>query len=208
MHLPRSLQGRLLALILSLVCGVWIATAVLTWRDVSHELDELLDSHLAQAAALLVAQQAGEIEDDDHGINAPSLHRYAPKVAFQVFHEGRLALRSSNAPAEPMLTFNGRAEEGFQSVTMDGATWRVFATYGRERDTQVFVGEQVAPAGDGGVVVRAPGGSADARARPHAGAAPRSDPAADRGGWCAVRDDAHARCVERPVSAHCGPDGL
>jgi two-component system sensor histidine kinase QseC len=142
MRLPRSLQGRLLSLVLGLVAGVWIATAALTWLDVRHELDELLDSHLAQAAALLVAQQAGGIEDDDHNINAPSLHRYAPKVAFQVFHEGRLALRSSNAPAEPMLAFAG-AEEGFQTVSMGGAMWRVFATHGRERETQVFVGEQV-----------------------------------------------------------------
>jgi two-component system sensor histidine kinase QseC len=143
MHWPRSLQGRLLALILSLVCGVWIATTVLTWRDASDELDELLDSHLAQAASLLVAQQAGEIEDDEHGVNAPLLHHYAPKVAFQVFHEGRLALRSSNAPAEPMLTLMGSAEEGFHSTTMGGVKWRVFATHGTDRDTQVFVGEQV-----------------------------------------------------------------
>ena len=140
---PRSLQGRLLALILALVGSVWITTAILTWRDVSHELDELLDSHLAQAAALLVAQQAGEIEDDDHGINAPSLHRYAPKVAFQVFHEDRLALRSSNAPAEPMLALGNGAEQGFRTIAIGGAMWRVFAAHGRERDTRVFVGEQV-----------------------------------------------------------------
>jgi two-component system sensor histidine kinase QseC len=142
MRLPRSLQARLLSLVLGLVAGVWLATAALTWLDVRHELDELLDSHLAQAAALLVAQQAREIEDDDHSINAPSLHRYAPKVAFQVFHEGRLALRSSNAPAQPMLAFTG-AEEGFRTVSMGGAIWRVFATHGSEQDTQVFVGEQV-----------------------------------------------------------------
>jgi two-component system sensor histidine kinase QseC len=143
MHLPRSLQGRLLALILGLFSIVWLTTASLIWLDARRELDELLDGHLAQAAALLVAQQASEIEDDDQGINAPSLHRYAPKVAFQVFHEGRLALRSSNAPAEPMLANHGDAEEGFRSVTMSGAIWRVFATHGREADTQVFVGEQV-----------------------------------------------------------------
>jgi two-component system sensor histidine kinase QseC len=143
MHLPRSLQGRLLALVLALVAGVWVATAVLTWLDVRHELDELLDSHLAQAAALLVAQQAGEIEDDDHGIDAPLLHRYAPKVAFQVFHEGRLALRSSNAPALPMLALDRQGEDGFLTIAMDGSAWRVFATRGRERDTQVFVGEQI-----------------------------------------------------------------
>ena len=92
MRLPHSLQGRLLTLVLGLVGVVWLVAVVATWVDVRHELDELLDSHLAQAAALLVVQQAGELDDDDT-LDAPPLHRYAPKVAFQVFHEGQLALR-------------------------------------------------------------------------------------------------------------------
>ena len=142
MKLPRSLQGRLLVLVLGLVMGAWLATAMLTWIDVRHELGELLDSHLAQAAALLVVQQTGEI-GDDHRVDAPTLHRYAPKVAFQVFHEGRLALRSSNAPAEPMLEFAGRASHGFKTIDIEGKAWRVFATHGREKDVQVFVGEQI-----------------------------------------------------------------
>lgn len=140
---PRSLQGRLLAWVLGLVAAAWLVTATLTWIDVRHELDELLDGHLAQAAALLVIQQAGEMEDDP-GVDAPVLHRYAPKVAFQVFHEGRLTMRSSNAPAEPMLDFAaGRAAHGFQTVDIADTSWRVFATHGREQDVQVFVGEQV-----------------------------------------------------------------
>ncbi len=110
----------------------------------AHELDELLDSHLAQAAALLVVQQAREIEDDDDGVDAPSLHRYAPKVAFQVFHEGRLALRSANAPAAPMVAAGERFKAGFQDGARSTALrWRVFATHGAERDVQVYVGEQV-----------------------------------------------------------------
>ncbi|MDP2255608.1 MAG: two-component sensor histidine kinase, partial [Polaromonas sp.] len=59
---PRSLQGRLLVMVLTVVVGVWLVTAVMTWFDVSHELDELLDGHLAQAAALLVVQQVQEME--------------------------------------------------------------------------------------------------------------------------------------------------
>ena len=51
MNLPRSLQGRLLVLLLGLVVVAWIATAVLTWIDVRHELEELLDTILAQAPA-------------------------------------------------------------------------------------------------------------------------------------------------------------
>ena len=62
---PGSLQARLLALVLGLVAIVWLGAAVATWIDARHELDELLDGHLAQAAALLVVQQAGEGDDDD-----------------------------------------------------------------------------------------------------------------------------------------------
>lgn len=141
LRLPRSLQGRLLALVLGTTLCVWIATAALTWRDARHEIDELLDGHLAQAAALLVAQQAGEGGDDER-VDAPILHRYAPRVVFQVFHEGRLAMRSANAPAQPMVAaHDGAVLQGFHTVRLDGRDWRVFATHGAERDVQVFVGE-------------------------------------------------------------------
>lgn len=144
----RSLQGRLLALVLSLVLGLWLISAAVVWRDARHELDELLDAHLAQAAALLVAQQVHELEDedDDRGIDAPSLHRYAPKVAFQVFHEGQLVLRSAQAPLSPMVAEGaaaGERREGFSDVSLDGQAWRVFSTRGAERDIQVHVGEQI-----------------------------------------------------------------
>jgi two-component system, OmpR family, sensor histidine kinase QseC len=137
---PASLQGRLLLLVLGTSLAVWLATAALTWRDARHELDELLDGHLAQAAALLVAQQArGE---DDERVDAPTLHRYAPRVVFQVFHEGQLAMRSANAPAQPLVVQGGRSLQGFHSVLLQGERWRVFATRGAHSDVQVFVGEQ------------------------------------------------------------------
>ena len=142
---PASLQGRLLGLVLGLVASVWLASAVVTWFDARRELDELLDGHLAQAAALLVVQQAREIEDDDERrVDTPTLHRYAPQVAFQVFHEGRLALRSANAPAAPMVAADERFQSGLRTVTIDGLAWRVFAAHGAERDVQVYVGEQAA----------------------------------------------------------------
>ena len=139
----RSLQGHLLSLVLGTVVIVWLVTALLTWRDVRHELDELLDGHLAQAAAVLVVQQAQELDDDADSVDAPSLHRYAPKVTFQVFHEGRLMLRSANAPLEPLLTPGDSFKTGFADVQIDGKQWRVFATQGAENDVQVYVGEEM-----------------------------------------------------------------
>lgn len=135
-----SLQARVLWLVLGTSVAVWLAAAVLAWSDARHELDELLDGHLAQAAALLVAQQVhGE---DDERVDAPALHRYAPRVSFQVFHEGRLALRSANAPATPLVTGSGRSLQGFHTIALGGERWRVFATRGAEQDVQVFVAER------------------------------------------------------------------
>ncbi len=108
---PASLQGRLLVAVLGLVAVVWVVAAGATWRDARHELDELLDGHLAQAAAVLVVQQLHEIEEGsaEHGLQAPSLHRYAPRVAFQVWHEGQLVMRSEIAPLAPIM---GKRDDG------------------------------------------------------------------------------------------------
>ncbi len=136
---PKSLQARLLVPLLTLLTVVWLGTALLTWFDASHELDELLDGHLAQAAALLVMQQQAAGDRHDKLDDAPALHKYAPKVMFQVFHEGSLVMSSANAGRTPIST----SSSGFSTVRQgDGELWRVFATQGSESDVQVYVGEQ------------------------------------------------------------------
>lgn len=148
---PGSLQNRLLSGVLGVVVCVWLGTVLLTWLDARHELGELLDGHLAQAAAVLVVQQTREIGDDpredkalgDNSLDAPTLHRYAPKVAFQVFHEGQLALRSANAPTAPMAAADHDFKTGFETVQIADTPWRVFRAYGAERDIQVYVGEKL-----------------------------------------------------------------
>lgn len=133
-----SLQARLLVWLLGLVTLVWLLATVLTWYDTRHELDELLDGHLAQAAALLVMQQARPADEEKEIADAPSLHKYAPRVAFQVFHEGLLMMRSANVGSEPMSA----TDSGFSSTQRaDGSRWRVFATRGTENDVQVYVAE-------------------------------------------------------------------
>lgn len=138
----KSLQTRLLVPLLALVTVIWLGAAILTLVDARDELDDLLDGHLAQAAALLVVQQARAADDDDDGVaGAPSLHKYAPQVAFQVFHEGQLVMRSANAGLIPMSS----KDHGFATVRLGkGDQWRVFSTRGIESDVQVYVGEQTA----------------------------------------------------------------
>lgn len=150
-RIVRSLQARVLLLVMGAAGLLWIAVAAMTWVDTRHELDELLDAHLAQSAALLVAQQVRELENDEHdksGIDAPVLHRYAPRVAFQVFHEGRLALRSVNAPADPIVAPSAMQTNKFRTVRIADEPWRVFATRGAKSDVVVLVGERLHARGD------------------------------------------------------------
>ena len=135
---PLSLQNRVVLLVLGCVTALWIIAAAMTWLDARHELDELLDAHLAQAATLLVAQSA--LDDGEHSFSEPEReHRYASRVAFQMWHEGKLRWRSSNAPVEPMTS----RRKGFDTRTIDGESWRVFATRGAEADVDLFVGERL-----------------------------------------------------------------
>jgi two-component system sensor histidine kinase QseC len=133
-----SLQRRLLALVLGATALVWLATIAWTWLDARHEIDELLGAHLAQAAALLIVQTAGEIEEIDTE-HAPLLHRHARNVAFQVWEEGStLRLHSVNAPNQPM----GTREEGFGDRMIDGQGWRVFTAWDASREMLIHVGER------------------------------------------------------------------
>jgi len=160
---PRSLQARLLILVVSVMAGVWLATSLLTWFDARHEIDELLDGHLAQAASLLVVQQGHEsappsaasaLHPDGRYPDAPLLHRYSPRVAYQVFRGGQLVTRSANAPHSPMIDLGEHFDSGFRTVTLDSPSgrapgaplvatrWRVFATRDADKGVQVYIGER------------------------------------------------------------------
>jgi len=135
-----SLQQRLLSRTLGGVLVAWVATAAFVWFEAQHEVDELLDAHLAQSAALLVVQQNATPEDDELVMNAPNLHKYAHLVAYQVFDEGRLVMHSPNAANTPMA----QHMQGFETLTLaDGKSWRVFAAPGRDPDVQIYVAERL-----------------------------------------------------------------
>lgn len=135
-----SLQGRLAWLLLGLLAAVWGGIAAITWFDARHEVEEILDSHLAQAAALVIAQH----RESAHGlpIDAPALHRYAYKTAIQVFHDERLVLRSANAPLAPLAEGRISGTPGFRTVWLEGREWRVFSVDDAKGGLQVHVGEE------------------------------------------------------------------
>lgn len=132
-----SLRARLLGRVLAGVSMLWMLAAVLAWVDTRRELDDLLDGHLAQSAALLIALQ---LEDGGEAALPPAsnLHRYSPRVAFQVWRDGVLEMHSWNAPAEPLAPL----EPGFHLSHLAGRDWRVYAARPRQAsDVIVLIGE-------------------------------------------------------------------
>jgi two-component system sensor histidine kinase QseC len=139
----RSLQSRLLLLVLGFASVLWLGAAVFTWRDAQHEIDELLDGHLAQTAALMMVQATGEHDDVT---DVPVLHKDARRVAFQVFVEGALITRSANVGPQAMSA----RRDGFDTVRLpalgeegDFDQWRVAIVHNDDHDITVLLAEEV-----------------------------------------------------------------
>ena len=129
-----SLKRSLLAGLLGTVTLVWLATAAYSYFDAEHEVSELLDAHLAQSAALIVAQVGHELEEIELE-HAPRTDR---RVAFQVWERGKvLRLHSADAPQTRLSP----REQGFSSVALDGRRWRVFSTWDARRRVLVQIAE-------------------------------------------------------------------
>jgi len=133
-----SLKQRLLALALATVFMVWVAAVTVTFFDARHELNEVLDAHLAQAAVLLVAQTSHEF-DEIETEHAASPHKYSPRIAFQVWEGGReLRIHSVNAPDRPLAS----VDTGFSNSVIDGQGWRVFSSWDDSGEYLIQVAER------------------------------------------------------------------
>lgn len=132
-----SLQRRLLVLLLALVTVAWSLAAAINSYYSMRSLDELLDRHLEQAAAVLIARQVGDM--DETTVSPGAQGGKPERVAFQVWHQDGLAMRSANAPEQPMSA----ATAGFENRRILGNWWRVYtASFGQE--IRIYVGERMA----------------------------------------------------------------
>ncbi|HMS04807.1 MAG TPA: ATP-binding protein [Burkholderiaceae bacterium] len=140
MRSPPSLRRNLLLHTLVGVALVWCAMAAWVFWDAEHEVEELLDAHLAQVAALLMVRHGdGGLADAQERRSPPILHEYGTSVAYQVFDGERVVMRSSNAGVEPLAP----QRPGFATVRSGGQAWRVFATPADPPRIWVYVAEQM-----------------------------------------------------------------
>lgn len=135
-----SIKRRILLLALAAIVLAWLAAAAYTYHEAQHELEEMLDAHLAQSASLLLAQSSHEIEEIETE-HAPLLHRYARHISFQIWEDGeKLLLHSVNAPQTPL----GTTTQGYNDRTIDGVRWRVFSAWDESQELLVHVAERAA----------------------------------------------------------------
>ncbi len=131
-----SLRRRLLALLLGGVAAAWVVTMALSYADAHHEVDQLFDAQLAQVGQTLLALAGveGATAPDSSGALA---HKYQRHLRFQIWHaDGRLLMRSANAPETPLTTV-----DGFSEVQDDHGHWRYFRQWNASRSLQVQVAE-------------------------------------------------------------------
>lgn len=132
-----SLRKRLLALLLGGVTVAWLGTLVFSYLDAHHEVDELFDAQLAQAAQTLLALASHE--DGDHIEDLGNAgHKYQRQLRFQLWGaDGRLLLRSQNAPETPLTTVPAFSET---HDARDGH-WRHYSQWNSEKSLQIQVSE-------------------------------------------------------------------
>lgn len=133
-----SLKQRLLVWALTAIALVWLGATAFTYHNAREEFNEVLDAHLAQAAALLIVQASHELDEleTDH---APLLHKYARRVAFQIWNKKhQLRLHSANAPSYPLAN----EARGFSDNAVDGHRWRVFSTWNESAEYLIQVAER------------------------------------------------------------------
>ncbi|PKO89071.1 MAG: two-component sensor histidine kinase [Betaproteobacteria bacterium HGW-Betaproteobacteria-10] len=131
-----SLRRRLLGLLLGGVAVAWLFTMVFSFIDAHHEVDELFDAQLAQAAQTLLAlasHDEGEFIEDLGDV----AHKYQRRLRFQIWQaDGKLLMRSNNAPKTALT-----AADGFSESRHDGEHWRYFSQWNEGRSLQVQVAE-------------------------------------------------------------------
>lgn len=150
-----SIRRRLLLTLLSITVTVWSVTILSSYYDTRHEIGELFDAQLAQAARTLLSVAGHELEELEGStleqahvhFHSPTplqteSHAYEHKLAYQLWKqpENVLLLRSFNAPEGPLNLHR----VGYSTREIGDEQWRVFSLLDEVSGFQIQVGQALA----------------------------------------------------------------
>lgn len=138
-----SLKKLLLVTLLGTSFFTWGITALVSYREIRHEVYSLFDNELAGSARVIHAFMESLLHDGslyenwdlDTGMavleHEDVPFQYRNKVAFQIWMIGEgLILRTKNAPQYPL----SNKRNGLSRIRIDRELWDVFALTGRDEE--------------------------------------------------------------------------
>jgi two-component system sensor histidine kinase QseC len=137
-----SLRLRLIIL-LSVGLGVaWLVAAWFTHVESREEIGRLFDAQLAQSAQVLLGTTGHEIHERiEHGESEIAVtHEYEQKLAFQIWDERDLLVRSTSAPSTAL----GITKDGYSESIINGQQWRVLTRWDANHEFMIQVAEPLA----------------------------------------------------------------
>jgi two-component system sensor histidine kinase QseC len=143
-----SIRKRLLLGLLTLVVISCSITLAKNYFDTRHEIQELFDAELAQAARVLMELSAHELYEQlayeaqkSEGVSEhipTQIHKYQQEIDFQIWIAGdHLAVRSENAPNQPFID----VDEQFANRSFNDQRWRVYSITNDANNIRVQVGQ-------------------------------------------------------------------
>lgn len=122
--MSHSIRRRLLVIFLALFIITWMSVTIAVYNEARHETEELFDAQLSQLAGLL-GELADSFTDTTPDINTMQRsvygHKYERHVAFQIWKNDNLVIRTKNAS-----TARYSDTPGFSDIHVDDKKWRIF----------------------------------------------------------------------------------
>lgn len=120
-----SIRQRLLRNVMLMFVVSWLGVIVVTFIESRHEIEEIFDAQLSQAAGIISDLSLEHLERGEvKYIKLPKDvfgHHYERNISFQVWRGDELVLHSQSAPETRLST-----TPGFSDVDIMGYPWRVF----------------------------------------------------------------------------------